>query len=585
MTDFLDQLVTPAARKALLEERDLLVELREALEADESDERRRVGELLEGLDELFTIVVVGEFNSGKSTFINALFGQPLRKEGPVPVDDCVSILRYGEEETQRRLSDFVVEQTYPVEVLRAIRLVDTPGTNSIVRQHQEITEDFIPRADLILFATSIDRPLSESEKEFLDYIGEWRKKVVFVLNKIDTKSDEEVDEVMKYLDGNLRSIYGGEPRIFPVAAKLALGAKQGALSPREWTRSRFEALEDYILRTLSDAERVRLKLQAPLETVLSIVDRKRSVLGARERVLGADMEKIESIRVKLSGAESDLTENFSRFITRIDNMILGLERRGVDFLDRYIRIQHIMLLRKADRFRGEFERQVFHEWEGSVDRTIQESVDWLVDQNMKLWRSTVDEFRRHTTLESAPSGLATETGTEFAYNREQVYGRIRSEAERRMQDYDVGSESRAVIDSAMRGVFQSLGLGAGAIGLGYLVSTFFTSAAIDVTGLTAATMLLVASFLVLPYKRSRAMTGFRAKVERLRTEMGTTLERQSSAEIGRMVASIGEVFNPYVRFFQNESEKIEKQSAKMKSIRQRSEELLERVSSAELVAE
>jgi hypothetical protein len=61
----------------------------------------------------------------------------------------------------------------PVEFLRDIAIMDTPGTNSVVRQHQEITEDFIPRADLVLFITSIDRPLTESERQFLSYIQQW----------------------------------------------------------------------------------------------------------------------------------------------------------------------------------------------------------------------------------------------------------------------------------------------------------------------------------------------------------------------------------------------------------------------------
>ncbi len=75
--------------------------------------------------------------------------------------------------------------TYPVEWLRDINIVDTPGTNAVIRRHQEITEDFVPRADLVLFVTSADRPFSESERAFIERIREWGKKVVFVVNKID----------------------------------------------------------------------------------------------------------------------------------------------------------------------------------------------------------------------------------------------------------------------------------------------------------------------------------------------------------------------------------------------------------------
>src|SRR5687767_7445323 len=207
MPGLFETVVDASVQQTLRRESQLLVQLRETLEPEQVEERRRVDELLAGLDELFTIVIVGEFNAGKSSLINALFGARLRVEGPIPVDDRISVLRYGETASQRALSDYVIEQFYPVEFLRNITLVDTPGTNSIVQRHQEITEDYIPRADLVLFVTSIDRPLSESERRFLEYIREWGKKVVFVLNKIDTKTDEEIAQVVDYLKTNVRAIF------------------------------------------------------------------------------------------------------------------------------------------------------------------------------------------------------------------------------------------------------------------------------------------------------------------------------------------------------------------------------------------
>ena len=151
MPGIFDTVVDANVQALLRREQRLLVELRETLEREQADERRRVDELLATLEDLFTIVIVGEFNAGKSSLINTLFGEKLRTEGPIPVDDVISILRYGQEASTKRLSDYVVEQFYPVELLRNITLVDTPGTNSIVQRHQEITEDYIPRADLVLF--------------------------------------------------------------------------------------------------------------------------------------------------------------------------------------------------------------------------------------------------------------------------------------------------------------------------------------------------------------------------------------------------------------------------------------------------
>jgi hypothetical protein len=292
------------------------------------------------------------------------------------------------------------------------------------------------------------------------------------------------------------------------------------------------------------------------------------MIESRRELLAGDMSKIERISRQLLLSEGDMLSNFTAFIARIDNLMLEMERRGIDFLDRYIRINHIMLLRDSLRFRDEFERQVFHDWQGSIDRTIQESVDWLVKQNMKLWNDTVGNSIGGGMADlSAPTDeLVGKVGREFAYNRDEIYSRIRSEAERKTRTYDVAIESRKTIDTAMSAVFQSFGLGAGALGLGYLFTTAFSSVALDVTGLTAATMLLVTSFLILPYTRSKAKSEFQARIEELRNQLKEALTRESTTEIQRIIRQIEGAFEPYKRFYTAESEKIERFATKLKSI-------------------
>jgi small GTP-binding protein len=558
MPGIFDTVVDANVQALLRREQRLLVELRETLDREQSDERRRVDELLATLEDLFTIVIVGEFNAGKSSLINALFGAKLRTEGPIPVDDVISILRYAEQPSQRKLTDFVIEQFYPVEFLRNITLVDTPGTNSIVQRHQEITEDYIPRADLVLFVTSIDRPLSESERKFLEYIREWGKKVVFVLNKIDTKSDEELAQVLDYLKSNVRSIFGFDAVIYPVSTK---------------TLARFDALENYIFTVLSEKERIRIKLSAPLETILSLAKKQFRMIESRREVLASDKKRIESIEAQLEHARNDLDGNFRQFVVRIDNLMMDLERRGLEFLDNYVRIQHVMLLRNASRFREEFERQVFQGWKGNIDSTIQEAVDWLVKENMKLWNTTVEQFHRRAEQDARNEEIIGKVGREFAYNREEVYARMRANAEQRLNSYDVNIESRRIIDHAMRAVLHSFGLGAGALGLGYLLTTAVSSTAVDVTGLTAATMLLVTSFLILPYKRTKAKEEFRRRIEELRGQLKEALNRESSTEIDRMLRSITSAFEPYQRFYAAESEKIERFAGKLTKIETEAREI------------
>src|ERR671912_47527 len=495
-----EQIVDEDLRSLIDAEKQLLRSLLDlAVAGEHQEDARRLNDILAGIDELFLLVIVGEFNSGKSSFINSLFGQKARVEGPVPVDDRITIIRYGDRPEERTLSPFVTESRLPVEFLRDIAIVDTPGTNSVIRQHQEVTEDFIPRADLVLFTTSIDRPLTESERQFLSYIQRWGKKIIIVLNKIDTKDEAEIAEVTEFVDSKCRELLGFKPMIFPVSAKLALGAKLGG-NPRDWTRSRFEALEDYIFRKLSERERLQLKLLSPLDSANTVAEKLRNEYSGKLELLSDDTAKIARIEEQLAAAGGEMRSNFQKFVLRVDALVVELRDRGVDFLDRNMRVRNLGLLRSEPRFRDEFERAVLAEWRNKLDETVNESVDWLVRNNMRLWNDTLEYFNTQVRKAQYDAQIVGRVGGQFVYQREEVQARIRREAEARVQSLDHREEWRRVIAASMTALQQSFGLGAGAVGLGYVLATIFTTVALDVTGIAAATLLFATSFFILPYK-------------------------------------------------------------------------------------
>ncbi|MEJ2082452.1 MAG: dynamin family protein, partial [Acidobacteriota bacterium] len=96
-------------------------------------------------------MVVGEFNAGKSAFINALLGQPVLQEGVTPTTTRINLIKYGAT-TERAVTEAALEViSAPLDLLRDINIVDTPGTNAIHRQHEAITQKFVPRSDMVLF--------------------------------------------------------------------------------------------------------------------------------------------------------------------------------------------------------------------------------------------------------------------------------------------------------------------------------------------------------------------------------------------------------------------------------------------------
>src|SRR5215211_3669538 len=214
-------------------EQELLQRLASALERFGSDvaadDLRRFHEAREQLTGLFLLVVAGEFNSGKSSFINALLGERVLPEGVTPTTDRINVLRHGPEITDQLREAYLLERTHPAEVLREISIVDTPGTNAIIRRHEELTRDFVPRSDLVLFVTSADRPFTESERTFLEQIREWGKKIVFIVNKIDIlPRSEERQQVLDFVREHAQALLAEPPRLFPVSARDALAARANA---------------------------------------------------------------------------------------------------------------------------------------------------------------------------------------------------------------------------------------------------------------------------------------------------------------------------------------------------------------------
>ena len=257
------QILSDQQENLLKEERNLLRKLRVALAnfGAPDEDQTALEESIQQLDDFFLLVIVGEFNAGKSAFINALLGQKVLKEGVTPTTTQVNILRYGEANERQIVDDHLHILTAPVDILTEISIVDTPGTNAVIREHEEITSKFVPRSDLVLFITSADRPFTESERVFLEEIHDWGKKVVLVINKVDIlQNEDDLAQIQSFLAENAQTLLGITPDIFPISARDALQAKQG--QPQLWNESRFEALEKFIQDTLDEGSRTRLKFLA-----------------------------------------------------------------------------------------------------------------------------------------------------------------------------------------------------------------------------------------------------------------------------------------------------------------------------------
>jgi len=551
-------------------EQELLQRLATALERFGSDvaaeDLRRFHEAREQLTGFFLLVVAGEFNSGKSSFINALLGERVLPEGVTPTTDRINVLRHGPEITDQLREAYLLERTHPAEVLREISIVDTPGTNAIIRRHEELTRDFVPRSDLVLFVTSADRPFTESERAFLEQIREWGKKIVFIVNKIDIlPRAQERDEVIRFVGENAGALLGETPEIFAVSARQAQEARGGAaesVASELWESSGFERVEDYLLNTLDQQERVRLKLLNPLNVGLRLASKYKDATFERLKLLAQDVEALQNIDQQLALFHQEMLRDFEPRLTRLDVLLGEMENRGTRFFEETIRIGRIRSLMDSEGIKRSFEREVIGDTPKSIEEEVGRVIDWIVERNHRLWQD-ISGYIERRQLTRHHEGMIGDVGPSFGYNRQALLDSIGRVSRDVVGSYNREAESRSIANE-IQGAFATTALAeAGALGLGTIVVTVVTGAAADVTGILLAAALAVGGFYVLPRKRRQSQRDFQRRVSELRSGLKDALTRQVHLELEQSTARINEAIGPYRRFVQSQQQRLNEARAEL----------------------
>jgi len=544
--------ISSALEAKLNEARRLLAELADALHrfgATEAD-RASMAASIRQLDEFFLVVVVGEFNAGKSAFINALAGDVVLEEGVTPTTAHLHLLKYGETVAVSSDPDGVRVVTAPVALLRELHIVDTPGTNAIMREHERLTTDFVPRADIVLFVTSADRPFSETERAFLDTIRGWGKKIVIVLNKVDLfESDAQLEQVVRFVRESAQRLLGITPEIFPVSSRLALRAKRG--EPALWNQSRFEALETFVRETLDQESRFRLKLSNPLGVGEALAARYAAIADERLVLLGDDLLLLDDVERQLAVYRSDLARGFELRMTAVEKTLVDMESRGHAYFEDTLRIGRIMDLVNRARIQKEFEDRVVADAPRQIERHVTELIDWLVDQDFRQWQAITDQLAERRRTHAQRILGSPEVGT-FHADRTRLIDSVGREAQRVIETYDRQHEAAAIADQARAAVTTAAAAGTAALGLGTLVTLAASSAAADVTGILMASVMATLGFLVIPARRRKAKMEMKEKVTALREKLVGALRGEFTRATSESGARIARAVEPYSRFVRAE---------------------------------
>jgi small GTP-binding protein len=552
--------LTERARQLLTEEREWLGRLQAALARFDVpvDDRAALERSVAQLERLFLLVVIGEFNAGKSAFINALVGARVLEEGVTPTTTRLQVVQFAEERGRYADPSGADIITAPVPLLRHLNIVDTPGTNAIFREHERLTSEFVPRADLVLFVTSADRPFTESERAFLQDIRDWGKKIVVVINKIDLlHGADERQQVIGFVAEHAGRLFGVSPEIFSVSARQAMTRKLATAPEHPAPASagdQFEELERYISTTLDEKERIRLKLLNPIGIGTRLIQATRDTIAERLSVLREDVQTIDDIEGQLDVYRSDLSREFEFRLSEVDNILHQFESRGIQFFDDTLRIGRIPDLWNKERIQREFERDVVADVAPQIERQVHDVIDWLVASQLRQWQAVSDHVNRRARTHAGRL-VGGETGG-FQYDRQKLIDTVGRAANRAVESFDREREAAAMAEGVRTAVAGAALAQAGAIGLGALVTALATTTAVDVTGIVAAGTIAIVGMFVIPSKRRQAKSQLRARIERMRAELMSGLRSQFEKEVERSVRAVTDAIAPYTRFVRAESEKL-----------------------------
>ena len=266
----------------------------------------------------FMFVIVGEVKAGKSSFINALLDardKEIAKVAPMPMTDTIQQILYGVERIEE-VNPYLKKIYQPIEILKDICIVDTPGTNTIVDHHQEITERFIPHADLIVFVFEAKNPYRQSAWEFFDYINdEWKRNIIFVLQQKDLMEDDDL--VINIQGVRDHAIKKGitEPKVYDVSAKQELeGDTEG---------SGFTPLKEYITKNITGGKAPYLKMLNKIETAKSINEKIDASLSLRKKQWEKDTIFRTDIKETLDIQEGKTKKQIN---TLLENLLASYDR-------------------------------------------------------------------------------------------------------------------------------------------------------------------------------------------------------------------------------------------------------------------
>ena len=544
--------------------RDILTELLSITSASNTPDEQinMIKETLQALEDSFLVVVVGEFNAGKSSFINALLNTDKLAEGVTPTTAQINLIRYGETESVNPIENWGQMIRLPSELLQSVSFVDTPGTNAVIKEHEVLTRWFLPRADMVIFLSSADRPFSESENQFMQSIRDWGKKTVLILNKIDLlEKPEEKQQVIDFVRTSAEAALKVEIPVIPVSARLAKKARS-TMSHELWQESGFEALEQFIQDKMDEKARFSMKMLSALGIASKVEAEATARVQNELQFYNEDRKLTETIRGEVSLYHDDMVKEINRSMKEIHAIFSDVKIRGNEYFEELFVVKNLPNILKKDKNRLMFQENVLQDMPTAVERKTAELVENLgVQQQRMVQLVRLQIENRNSQFPGA------DMPKEILDQRSELMKRMQTAIDTILAKIESDIAMNIGMKHAQSAITAGLAIEVSAIGIGAALTTIATTVAADLLGIVAAFWVGVAGFLVLPYYKKKAQREFDEKISDIEEKLVNSLQGEFTQEVEDQISQINNATRPFERFVAASIETGQKQLDSLDEVR------------------
>lgn len=530
-----------------------------------------VSDLRNRIHEPFMFVIVGEVKAGKSSFINALLdtGREIAKVAPQPMTDTIQQILYGEQEEFITINPFLKKVMLPIEILKEIAIVDTPGTNTIIENHQQVTESFIPASDLIVFVFEAKNPYRQSAWQFFDFIhADWRKKVIFVLQQKDLMPPEDLEVNMNGVREYAEKKGISHPLLFAVSAKQEQNGQK--------EESGFGPVRQYIQDNITGGKAPILKLRNNIETSLNIHERIEKGLELRKAQYKADVEFRQDIHETLEKQE---IKSLKQVDVMVENLLAGYDRitrkkgdelsEGLSFFSLLKRTFSSMFSKKASAkdWLENLAKEMGTELNEELKAKLNSGVVDLADSIQQMAKIIDLKIRSSQTILRDDHELFSD----IAEKRNNVLRELQEQFSRFVNRTENFTDESLFPDKST--ISPTVATGSGLAVIGLVLAAVAQGMVFDITGGILTTIGLLFAGISSRVKRRKILEGFSTEVAKGRTRMEEEVSTNLKAYITNLKGRIESNFVKFDLLLEKEQDQITRLEEMHRSITERLNEI------------